>query len=58
MAIPHVTVLKLVNKGINDVDDLAEFDKETINQIASNLCHPAVAPVAGDGFVFGAKLQK
>ena len=58
MAIPHLTVLELVNEGINDVDDLSEFDKETINQIASNLRRPAVAPVAGGSFVFGAKSQK
>jgi hypothetical protein len=58
MAIPHLTVLELVNEGINDVADLIEFEKETINQIASNLRRPAVAPVAGGGFVFGAKSQK
>jgi hypothetical protein len=30
MAIPNGTVLELVNECINTVDDLAEFDKDTI----------------------------
>jgi hypothetical protein len=58
MAIPNATVLELVNEGINTVDDLAEFDKETIDQIANNLRRPAVAPAGGHHFVFGAKSQK
>ena len=59
MAIPNATVLELANEGINTVDNLAEFDKETIDQIASNLRRPAVAPAAGGHhFVFGAKSQK
>jgi hypothetical protein len=58
MAIPNATVLELVNEGIDTVDDLAEFDKETIDQIANNLRRPAVAPAAGTHFVFGAKSQK
>ena len=58
MAIPNATVLALVNEGINTVDDLAEFDKETLDQIANNLRRPAIAPAAGHHFVFGAKLQK
>ncbi len=58
MAIPNATVLELVNEGIDTVDDLAEFDKETIDQIANNLRRPAVAPAGGHHFVFGAKSQK
>jgi hypothetical protein len=59
MAIPHATVLELVNEGIDTVDDLAEFENETIDQIANNLRRPAVAPAAGGHhFVFGAKSQK
>jgi hypothetical protein len=54
MAIPDATVLQLVAEGINTVDDLSEFDKDTINQIASNLCRPP----AGNHYVFGAKSQK
>ena len=40
MAIPNATVLQLVAEGINTVDDLSEFDKDTIQQIASNLRRP------------------
>jgi hypothetical protein len=54
MVIPNVTVLQLVAEGIDQVDDLAEFDKDTIYQIASNLCWPP----AGAHYVFGAKSQK
>jgi hypothetical protein len=55
MAIPNGTVLELVNEGINTVDDLAEFDKDTLGQVAYSLRRPA----AGAGpFVFGAKYQK
>jgi hypothetical protein len=54
MAIPNATVVQLVAYGINTVDALAEFDKDTINQIASNLCRPP----AGQHYVFGAKSQK
>ena len=59
MAIPNAAVNELANEGINAVDDLAEFDKDTIDQIASNLRRPAVAPAAGGHhIVFGAKSQK
>ena len=54
-AIPHNTVLELRNKGINTVDDLEDFDKDDLDQIAHNLCRPASGTAA---FVFGAKSQK
>ena len=54
MAIPHLTVLELVNEGIVTVDDLSEFGKESVTQVAYNLRRPA----AGAAFVFGAKSQK
>jgi hypothetical protein len=54
MAIPNGTRLELINEGINTVDDLSEFDKDTIGQIAYNLRRPP----AGAPFVFGAKSQK
>jgi hypothetical protein len=50
MAIPNVTVVQFVAEGINTVDDLAEFDKDKIVQIASNLRRPP----AGQHFIFGA----
>jgi hypothetical protein len=54
MAIPNATVVELANEGINMVDDLSEFDKDTIGQIAYNLRQPP----AGTPHVFGAKSQK
>ena len=54
MAIPNARVIQLVVEGIDSVDDLSEFDKDTIQQIASNLRRPP----AGNPFVFGAKSQK
>jgi hypothetical protein len=54
MAIPNATIMQLVAEGINTVDDLAEFDKDTIVQIASNLRRPP----AGQHFIFGARSQK
>jgi hypothetical protein len=40
MAIPNGTVLELVNKGIDTVNDLSKFDKDTIGQITYNLWRP------------------
>ena len=54
MAIPNKTVLELVNEGISTVDDISEFDKETIGQIAYNLCYLP----SGDPFIFVDKSQK
>eukprot|EP00957_Ditylum_brightwellii_P003501 265409-Ditylum_brightwellii.AAC.1 len=42
MAIPHDTVVHLVNKGILTVNDLEEFQKSDIKQIAANLRRPIV----------------
>eukprot|EP00957_Ditylum_brightwellii_P010572 800680-Ditylum_brightwellii.AAC.1 len=42
MAIPHNTVVHLVNEGISVVDDLEEFQKADIEQIAANLRRPTV----------------
>ena len=41
MGIPTLTVTQLQAEGIAGVEDLVEFDKETIEQIAANLCRPA-----------------
>ena len=40
MAIPGATVVHLVNEGINTVSALVDFDKDSLQQIASNLCRP------------------
>ena len=37
MGIPHATVMKLQEEGITCPDDLVDFDKDMIKQIADNL---------------------
>ena len=37
MGIPHETVVQLEQEGIDAVDDLADFDKDTLQQLADNL---------------------
>ena len=37
LAIPTATVAQLVTEGIETVEDLAEFSKDDIDQIAKNL---------------------
>ena len=67
MAIPHATVLKLNNEGIETPMDLSEFDKTSICQIADNLRQPGGRVTDPDDpdltiptppFVFGAKSQQ
>jgi hypothetical protein len=70
MGIPNVTVVQLQREGIVSIDDLVDFDKDTIEQIAANLRRPAGRvpdpnPAAAAGatvptppFVFGAKSQQ
>jgi hypothetical protein len=41
MGIPNRIVVQLQTEGLNAVKDLAEFDKETIEGMASNLRRPA-----------------
>jgi hypothetical protein len=41
MGIPHATVIQLQQEGIIIVDDIADFEKETIEQIAAKLRRPA-----------------
>ena len=55
MAIPHDTVTQLATEGITNVDNLAEFDKENLQQVASNLRRP---PGGAAAFTFGAKSAK
>jgi hypothetical protein len=67
MGIPHATVIQLQQEGIIIVDDIADFEKETIKQIAANLRRPAGRVPDPNGpanatmptppFVFGAKSQ-
>jgi hypothetical protein len=70
MGIHNDTVLQLQQKGIASVDDLSEFHKETIEQLAANLRRPTGRildpnPAAAQGatiatppFKFGVKSQQ
>ena len=70
MGIPHATVMQLQSEGITLVADLADFDKDSLQQLVDNLrcpggCVPDPNPGAPPGstiptppFVFGAKSQK
>ena len=70
MGLSRSTVDQLANEGITTVDDLIEFDKDTIEQIAANLRRPAGripdpsegapegATIPTPPFVFAAKSQK
>ena len=70
MGIPHTTMLQLQSEGITSVSDLADFNKDSLQQVADNLRHPGGRildpnPTAQPGstiptppFVFGAKSQR
>ena len=70
MALPHATRVQLANEGIDSVADLADFDKDTLSQVAINLKKPGDRipnpdPNADPGstiprppYTFGAKSQK
>ena len=70
MAIPHETVPQLQNEGIDSPDDLVDFDKDTLKEVAENLRKPsdripnpdpnapAGSTIPGPAHVFGAKSQK
>ena len=69
IGIPHATVIQLQVESITGIQDLADFDKDTLHQLADNLRklaghvpHPNLAAAAGatiptPSFVFGAKSQ-
>ena len=40
MGVEHAMVVQLAQEGIQSVDDLADFDKEALQQLADNLQHP------------------
>ena len=70
MGIPNLTVVQIRQEGIVHVEDLVDFNKDTIEQIAANLRRPAGRvpdpnPAAGANatiptppFVLGAKSQQ
>ena len=53
--IPDATVIQLANEGINTVDDLHDFDKDYLEQVANNLRLP---PGGTAAFTFGTTSQK
>ena len=67
MAIPHATVIPIHHKRIDHVNDLADFEKDTLNQVANNLRRPggcildpntgyaAGSTIPTPSFVFGVK---
>ena len=40
MGILHATILQFQLEGMSGVDDLADFDKDSLKQLANNLHHP------------------
>ena len=40
MAIPNETVAALANEGITSVDDLIDFDKDSLRQVTESLRKP------------------
>ena len=39
MGIPHDTIIQLALEGIATLDDLADFDKDSLQQLVDNLRH-------------------
>jgi hypothetical protein len=40
MSIPHTTVVQLIEEGIDEVSDFAEFDRDNLTQVADNVRRP------------------
>jgi hypothetical protein len=59
MGIPHATVVQLATEGIISVIDLADFDKESLQQLADNLIRSGQVsdrnPAAQPGATFATK---
>ena len=70
MGIPHATMVQMQHEGIQSVADLAEFEKESLQQLADNLRKPggripdpdpnapALATIPMPAFTYGDKSQK
>ena len=70
MGIPHATMVQMQHEGIQSVADLADFEKQSLQQLADNLRKPggrgpdpdpntalgAIIPIPA--FTYGAKSQK
>lgn len=55
MGIPHDTFVQMAQEGIDNEDDIADFDEDSIKQMAENLRRP---PGGAQAFAFGAKSHK
>ena len=70
MGIPHATMVQLQHEGIESIADLANFEKESLQQLADNLRKPggripdpdpnvpSGATIPMPAFTYGAKSQK
>ena len=70
MGIPHATMVQMQQEGIQSVADLADFEKQSLQQLADNLRKPggrvadpdpnapAGATIPMPAFTYGAKSQK
>ena len=70
MGIPHATMVKMQLEGIQSDADLADFEKDSIQQLADNLRKPVrriadpdpnapgAATIPTPAFTYGAKSQK
>ena len=70
IGIPHATIIQLQTEGIMTIGDLADFEKDSLQQLADNLRHPGgripdPSPNAATGatipmptFTFSATSQK
>ena len=70
MGIPHATMVQMQLEGIQSVPDLADFEKDSLQQLADNLRKPggripdpdpnapAGATIPMPAFTYGAKSQK
>ena len=70
MGIPHATMVQMQFEGIQSIADLADFEKDSLQQLADNLRKPggriadpdpnapAGATIPTPAFTYGAKTQK
>ena len=57
MGIPHTMVIQLQTEGITTAGNLADFEKNSLQQLVENLCHPGgripdTSPNAATGALF------
>ena len=62
MGIPHETMVQMQEEGIQMVADLADLEKQSLQQLADNLRKPGGripgATIPMPAFTYGAKSQK